>query len=55
MTRFETDPVRVTYLCGRCNGRRDLAVENPDAQSERRILDCTACETIQQFYKTEEI
>lgn len=54
MARFETDPVRVTYV-GSYGSRRDLAVENPAGQADRRILDCTACQTIYQFYKTEDI
>jgi hypothetical protein len=55
MTRFETDPVRVCYICSACGGRRDLATENTDNEPERRIIDCTGCKTIQQFYKTEAI
>jgi hypothetical protein len=54
MARFETKPARVTYV-GPCGSRRDLAVDDPDTQSDQRILDCTACEQLHQFHKTEDI
>lgn len=52
IARFETDPVRVTYV-GSCGGRRDLAVDDPDAQADTRILDCIICQTRHQLYNTE--
>lgn len=54
MARFEQSPVRVTYV-GPCGSRRDIATDTPDTQADTRILDCTACNQLHQFYKTEGI